>query len=631
MKRLFLTACLILLSLSSILAVEDSIFYLGEIIVTPDEEKGLVGPSIVEVTSQDIEDKNADTVAEALDGLRGIFVSVGSKNEPDIKLRGISQDKILVLIDGFPVSGPYYGYVNLNQIPTENIAKIKVIKGPSSTLYGPNSMGGVINIITKESLPEPFTTLGLDLATYNTCHFEFAHGETKDKFSFLASGSFRQSDGFTLSDSFEGEANEDGGKRENSDYNRKACSLKLGLRPGDDDSFALSFNYIDNEEGIPYHTGSSEPRYWRFAEWKKWNLAFMEDMKLGPKASLKGRIFYDKYDNILESYDDASLSTQTRRYAFTSTYDDYGVGGSLHPAVSLGDSHLLKGALHFKADVHKEQPDLHEEWEEYRAKTYSVGLEDEIDLKKNFSLTLGGSVDGFHIEERDMDSPNFCLRTEYDAGDNQYWIALGQKSRFPTLHQLYSSYSGNLDLKEEKALNSELGLARRWSEKNRTTFTLFASRVRDLIEREGKYDPYLNIAKATFEGVETEFETELNRHNRVIFGYTYLTAREKTGSTERELRYTPRHQAYAKLSGRTQRGLSYHLAASYVGKRYWYDEEIQEELPHYCLVNARITKKLAGYSEVFVSIDNLLDEDYEEEDGFPQSGRTIWVGMKSEF
>ena len=629
LKKMFCLVCLVFFSLSSVFAEERTTFNLGEIVVSPDDEQVL----IAEITSQDMKEKNAHTVAEALDGVQGIFVSVGDKNEPDVKIRGIKQDKILVLIDGFPVAGPYYGYVNLNQIPLENIAKIKVIKGPSSLLYGANALGGVINIITKESVLDSFTSAGLDITQYDTYHCELTHGQKAGRVSFLASGSLRKSDGFALSDSFEETANEDGGRRENSDYERKALSLKLGIEPADGQRFTVSLNYIDNEEGLPYSTTSSSPRYWRFSEWKKWNLAFMEQVKLTPEVSVRGRLFYDKYDNVLESYDDASFSTQTGSYAFTSTYDDYGVGGSIHPTVSCGDRHLFRGAVHFKHDVHKEQPDTGEMWENYKADTYSFGLEDEIGLRENLSLVLGGSFDVFDIDERDMDSYGFYLRTQYDAGEyNQYWVALSQKGRFPTLHQLYSSYSGNLNLKEEEALSSELGIRRLLNENMVATVTLFATEIDDLIEREGKREPYLNISKANLDGIETGLEIFLNESNRICLGYTYISAEEETDSTERELPYVPEQEAYIRFRGNNNSGLSYYLGASYVGERYWYDDDIQQELGSYWLLNARLSQQIGNGSEVFISIDNLLDEDYEEEDGgFPQPGRTIWIGIKNEF
>ena len=632
LKRICLSACVSVFFLSPVLAEESPAFNLGEIIVSPDDKNGGTISSAIEITSRDIKMKNAGTVAEALDGIPGVFMSTGAKNEADIKLRGIAQDKTLVLVDGFPVTGPYYGYIDLNQIPVENVVKIKVIKGPASTLYGGNFLGGVINIITKEPVGKPLTTASLNIARYDSLHSEFTHGQRRDKLSLFVSGSFRKSGGFALSDSFTEKVNEDGGKRDNSDYEREAFSLKAGFEPADDRSFAVSFNYIDNEEGIPYHTTSSNPRYWRFPKWEKWNIAFMQDVKFSTGVSVKGRVFYDKHDNILKSYDDASLTTQAKRYAFTSTYDDYGTGGSIHPAFELGENHLLKGALHLKADIHREQSDVDEAWEKYRARTYSVALEDKISLRDNLSLTVGGSFDGFHVEERDMKNPGFYLGTQFDTENgSEYWIALSRKSRFPALHQFYSSYSGNLDLKEEKGFNSELGM--RCFRKNNVSakVVLFANRVDDLIEREGKREPYLNIAQATFEGIETELEATLNEYNRVVLGYSYLSAREKISSGKRRLRYTPEHEAYFKLNGSKGDHLSYYLGLFYVGKRCWYDDDVQQELSDYCLLNAKITQEVGMQSEVFISVENLLDEDYEEEDGFPQQGRTVWVGLKSEF
>jgi len=628
LKGVCLAACLLFLFfLSPLFAEEAGVFHLGEIVVTPDEE-GMARSSMIEVDAEEIENKNAHTVAEALGALPGVYVTKGAKNEPYIKLRGMSQEKILVLVNGIPVSGPYYGYVNLNQVPVENIAKIKVIKGPTSVLYGADALGGVVNIITKKPHLKPLTGLSLSAAPYDTYHAEFTHSQQRNKLSLFLSASSRQSDGFALSDDFEATPNEDGGKRENSDYKRDAFSLKLGLDEPEDSSFALLFNYIDNQEGVPYHTTNLKPRYWRFPEWKKWNVALAQETKLTPRFSLKGRIFYDKFDNILKSYDDASLTTQIEKSAFTSTYDDYGVGGSLQPVFFWKDNHLLKGALHFKKDVHKEQPDAGEEWEKYRCSTFSLGLEEEIDFGENLSLILGDSFNLFHSKDKDIDCFDFYLKTEYSPDENnQCWLALAEKSRFPTLHQLYSSYSGNLSLKQEKSFSAELGLAHQWREVIDGRLTLFASRVKDLIEREGKYEPYLNISRANFRGIEAEIEAKLNKSHKLILGYTYLYAQEKTAGTERRLRYTPANEAFAKLEGAARSGLAYYLSASYVGKRYWYTEDIRNELPGHWLVEGRISRKLAGHFEGFVSIDNLLDSDYEKEDGFPQPGRVVWVGI----
>jgi outer membrane cobalamin receptor len=628
LKRGVAGGILFLFFLLPLWAEENPPIYLGEIVVRPEKEV----PSVIELTAGEIEIKNAHTVAEALESLEGIFVSVGTKNEPDIALRGISQEKVLILIDGVPLSSPYYGYVDLSQIPVENIAKIKVIKGPSSPLYGVNASGGVINILTSEPKLEPLTRARFTLANYNTRHYILTHAQTLGKFNCSLSGSHRESRGFPLSADFKEEVNEGGGKRENSDYKISAFSLKLGLKPEEERSLALFFNYLNNEKGVPPHTRESKPRYWRFPRWKRWTLALLGEKKFSPEFSLRGRAFYDKYDNILKSYDDSTYTTQDTKYAFTSTYDDYGVGASIHPSFTWGDSHLLKAGLHFKKDVHKEQGDSGQPWEEYKSRTYSLALENEFGPGGNLSFSLGAGYDFFDSEDKYVSTPNFYLKAGSRLSKSDLaWISFARKSRFPTLHQLYSTRSGNLNLEEERSYNYELGLEHRWTGRAKGSLTCFLSQVRDLIRREGKYDPYLNIARANFQGMEGKLQVQINRYLQAALGYTYLKAREKTDSREERLPYTPEQEAYFRLSYSAPSGFSCHLTTSYVGRRCWYDNDVRNELDDYWLWKARISRKLAENWELFISLDNLLDENYEEEEGFPQAGRTIWVGLKSKF
>ena len=81
------------------------------------------------MTAEEIKARNARTVAEALATTPGIRVSTGRKNEPNVSIHGFDQSKILVLIDGVPYYETNYGKLDLNQIPTDNIARIEVTKG----------------------------------------------------------------------------------------------------------------------------------------------------------------------------------------------------------------------------------------------------------------------------------------------------------------------------------------------------------------------------------------------------------------------------------------------------------------------------------------------------------------------
>ncbi|MBW2304895.1 MAG: TonB-dependent receptor [Deltaproteobacteria bacterium] len=129
---------------------------LEEIVVTATKtEKKVedVPGSVTVIDQEDLRKKNVQTVDDALNSLSGVFVK-RSKGLMDstasVKMRGFNGDKYtLVLIDGQPINDAYTGGVEWGALPTDNIERIEIIRGPASALYGGNAMGGVINIITK--------------------------------------------------------------------------------------------------------------------------------------------------------------------------------------------------------------------------------------------------------------------------------------------------------------------------------------------------------------------------------------------------------------------------------------------------------------------------------------------------
>ncbi|MFH0725014.1 MAG: Plug domain-containing protein [Pseudomonadota bacterium] len=126
-------------------------FSLGEVVVSADRPDKEGPATIAKVTAEDIERQNATNLGEALKLVPGVFFRQGrSKEGYYVTMRGFEQENILILLDGIPIGVPYEGLVNLADIPVQNISEIKVIKGNASVLYGPNAMGGVINIITKK-------------------------------------------------------------------------------------------------------------------------------------------------------------------------------------------------------------------------------------------------------------------------------------------------------------------------------------------------------------------------------------------------------------------------------------------------------------------------------------------------
>ncbi len=129
---------------------------LGPVVVTatrlPTPESEVVS-SITVITAEEIEQKQERTLPDALADVPGLNVvqTGGPGATTSVYMRGTDANQVKVLIDGIDVGDPSSpdGSLNLANILTSNIARIEVLRGPQSGLYGADAIGGVINIITK--------------------------------------------------------------------------------------------------------------------------------------------------------------------------------------------------------------------------------------------------------------------------------------------------------------------------------------------------------------------------------------------------------------------------------------------------------------------------------------------------
>ncbi|PIE38481.1 MAG: hypothetical protein CSA54_00205 [Gammaproteobacteria bacterium] len=134
---------------------------------TRNERLLLDSPVRTEVVTRDmIERDNAHTVAEALESVPGLLLrDIHGKNGREVWLQGMSGDRVLVLVNGRPVSASTGSSIDVDQLSTFNVERIEIVKGAVSALYGNSAMGGVINVITKDDADEP-GSISLDLGSY---------------------------------------------------------------------------------------------------------------------------------------------------------------------------------------------------------------------------------------------------------------------------------------------------------------------------------------------------------------------------------------------------------------------------------------------------------------------------------
>ena len=637
------------------------VFELGEVVVSSERQAVNLATTVTEVTLEDIEAIGAQTVAGALDMIPGVDVQTGGKGQAHVSLRGFDQRDVKVLIDGVPAHESYYGSLDLSLIPVDTVSKITVTKGAASVLYGPNTMGGVINIITKKGGEVPETIFTTSFGDYNTRNYIFNHGAAVGKFNYWFTGGYRESDGFRLSDDFDEynehnglgtDFNEDGGKRDLTDYIKRTIGAKIGYDFDEDSSIYLSFDYHNNERGCPTEFG----RYWAFSKWNQWHLNLVGEHRFNDIITAKARLYYVDHDDSLKdaSWDANHTTDPFRRWFAESAYDDYSVGGEFHTYFDFGDLSLLKLGFSFIRDNHKQRdrydalsrpvwqfgdPIGWQPQEEYEADTYSIAIEDEVRLMDRLSFVLGISYD-LHKPQKAHDEPapdktdafNPQLGVVFNLTDKtDLHASIGKKIRFPQLIELYSDMAGgNPDLDPQKTIAYEIGATHRFSDDLKGSIAYFYNDVDDLIERISVAGNrfYVNIGEARIQGVELALDMNITDNFWAGANYTYLSTKDK--DADHELSERPRHKINVDLRYEFPFGLEADVQACYTQRQFDDVDENYRKFPDFFLLNTRLAQKLPKKwgvgSELFVQAKNITDKDYDEGQG-PKPGRTFLAGM----
>jgi iron complex outermembrane receptor protein len=653
-------------------------YSLGEIVVSG---KGASVRDIAisdEVTVEDFEAVNAKSVADALTYVPGVQVTYGRKAFPRINLHGFDENRILSMIDGVPYYETKYGGMDLNQIGLESVARIDVVKGAPSVLYGANALGGVVNIITKKPTETPYLSATAEYGITgvdDAYKASVSHGMQVGNFNYWLSYAHREWDSWDLSDDFEpriGEIRrrpggteetiiEDGDERLNSDYKTDNFWAKVGVEPSENTDVYLNFHYITTEKGDSpsldsLRVFSDYSHFARITAYDDWGVDLSADHAFSDRFNLQAKLFYHDHSDDYASYYDRTYAEQIA----LSTYKDYILGGMLLGEYQMVDWNTLRAALHYKKDSH-EQRDIEDlPFAESQAYTGSASLENETRLVNDkLALVAGISYDWFDIAKAEddpetdgniiendtpdmTDAFNPMIGATYQLVDSvQLFASVAKKTRFPTLSQIYSGDEPNLGLDPETAINYTAGVSYAYGNLFKVQVAPFFHDISDYITRdvpptENPYSQYKNYEDVEMLGVEVSAEITPFADLLVKIGYMNNDASNK--SDERVT------DEVAEVPGQTLNiGVQYtlpvirtrlNLTMLYVGESYDQlptpDDPDQETIENddYTLFNAKITQPfMSDRLETFIAVDNLFDEDYEPESGFPAPGMRAWLGL----
>ncbi|MCK4824158.1 TonB-dependent receptor plug domain-containing protein, partial [bacterium] len=300
------------------------VYHLGEIVVVK-AKKDVPKVSVSEINNYIMNATGTNTVKAALNSVPGVVVTNGSKGESRIQIRGFKGRETMILLDGRPISLPYYGDLDLNSLPISNISKIKVVKGPASAVYGANTLGGLVNIVSKRINTATLREMKLSFGKNNTYNAEINLGAAYRAFDYWVSLGLASSDGYSLSDDYSPLELEDGGLRDNSDYRNFNLDTKLNYTFNNGTVLSMSSGYYNSVRSLP--TGTDQPKYQEFPDWRRYYIDLGGDGLINKNIYWKGKIYYDVCKNRLKRYGDDSFSDDN--LIFNSFHDSFDVGSRL--------------------------------------------------------------------------------------------------------------------------------------------------------------------------------------------------------------------------------------------------------------------------------------------------------------
>ena len=584
-------------------SAEEEVMELDEVVVTASryQESIMETPVSIEVIDQEeIEESNARNLADLLQDAGGVYIKnfSGLTGKKDIIIRGARQDQILYLLDGQPLNSPQDGVIRLEDIPISVIKKIEISKSASSSIYGANAMGGVINIVTQDADQENKTEIDFGLGSYNTQNYILTTNYNFDNSSI-----------FISYDKLSSDDHRDDPDQESA-LDRNDLFLKYKYNLSKKSTFNFSYRYNNVESNYP---GSDANDDYGFRDDQDKNIK----ISLNQNLDNRDRTFL-LYSNNREMYDRTRSTWSLTGYNLTDI-DILKRGFNYKETNYYFDNHtLIYGFEIVENEVKDNQLETNNKHSNLNKSLY---IQDKFRVNNNI-FVYGGRYDD-HEEYGSNLSPKFGYIYQINNNWN-FNFNYGESYRAPTFLDLYTGFGSNENLKVEEGKTFDLGFKYSDSICSRE-ITFFKRNFEQLINYNSDTFMMENIDEAEIKGIELLTSRKIDDNWSVDFAYTYLEARDD--SVDGQSLNMPYNQIAlnTKYSGKNYKVV---LDNRYVGETNSYGGETVES---YFLSDLRLSTNLSKNKELSVEINNLFDKDYEVVDGYPMPGRNFMVNLSTNF
>jgi outer membrane receptor protein involved in Fe transport len=576
--------------------------------------------NVTVVTREEIDRFGAKTLDEALNRVPSLnFTRTGTLGaQSTVRLRGVpTSNDVQIVIDDQPLGGVSAQNVDLAQITTDDIERIEIVRGGGSVLYGANTLGGVIHVITKRPTEDGTTSLiRVEGRTFRT-------RVTQAEISTRRGGFFgRLNGGRFMTDGFQ----------DNAEADQITASGVAGWTFSGGGELSLNLARVDHDAelpgGTPVDLGRWDGRREREAstplDWMKQKTTrarVKAVIPLGVGAVLENTAYASASAYRSDIADVGAVTS----YAERIRGDDLRL--RLPSGLTVGGGYEWDGR---RSDItdwmgNPELPSHVANWNLYTQQNWVAG-----------PVTL---IPALRLDQHTTFGSFYSPRLTLVVRPSDRWKVsanAGRSFRAPTFLDLFYPGLSNPNLKPETAWSYDLGLERRIGPSSRVAATGFYSRITDRIaaDPDDGYRPN-NRPRAELSGAEIEADQTWGTLE-VRTNYTYQRAVGGSMASSRyvPLRLSPRHLANQEILWHASRGWTWSNTLRYVHRQFSTDGEKGAKLPSFTLWGLRVTKRILA-ADLFFAVDNLTDKHYTESFGFhgyvPQPGRTYAAGLTIRF